>query len=136
MLSLDTSPLLKRVNGATDKQLKIHWTEGTAIEITNSFIYPPDLDDTAAVTVKILAAMAGAIDTPVITVGYWEGVGDSTAGGNTAAVTGTTAAVYSVTIAAGDVGVAPKAATITLVPGAHTTDAVIVYGVWCEYTRA
>jgi hypothetical protein len=135
-ISLDTSPLLKRVNGATDKQLKIHWTEGTAIEITNSFIYPPDLDATAAVTVKILAAMAGAVDTPVVTVGYWEGVGGSTVGGNTAAVTGTTPAVYSVAIAHANVSAPPQAASVTLVPGTHATDAVILYGAWIEYTRA
>jgi hypothetical protein len=135
-ISVDTSPLLKRVNGATDKQLKIHWTEGTSIEITNSFVYPPDLDDASPVTVKILAAMAGASDTPVVAVGYFEGVGDSNAGGNTAAVTGTTPAVYSVAIAHGNVGAAPQAASVTLVPGTHATDAVIMYAAWIEYTRA
>lgn len=135
ILASDTTPILERVNGATDKQLRINWAASNNDEITFSAISPPDLDDTAAVTVKILAAMAGATNTPVIGVGFFEGVGDTNAGGNTGAVTGTTPAVYSVAIAHGDIAAAPQAWSISLTPAAHTTDALYIYGVWIEYVR-
>lgn len=135
LISLDTDPTLKRVNGATDKQLRLAWAATSVVEIANSFIYPPDLDDAAAVTVKVLAAMEAANDTPVLAVSYFEGVGDTNAGGNTLAVTGTTAAVYSVAVAHANVGAAPKAAAISITPAAHGTDALYIYGVWVEYTR-
>jgi hypothetical protein len=135
-ISLDTDPTLKRVNGATDKQLRLAWAATSVIEITNSFVYPPDLDDTAAVEVHILAAMSNTNDTPTVAVGYFEGVGDTNAGGNTAAITGTTVAEYTVSIAHGDVGATPKAASISLTPAAHGTDALYIYGVWVEFTRA
>lgn len=135
ILASDTAPKLIRVNTSTDKQLRIQWAASSSIEITNAFPYPPDLDDTAAVTVNLLAAMGGATDTPTVAVSFWEGVGDTNAGGNTAAVTGTTITQYSVSIAAGDIGAYPKSAAISITPGAHTTDVLNLYGVWVEYTR-
>jgi hypothetical protein len=135
ILTLNTSPLLKRENAATDKALRIQWAAGNAAEIAlPPIVYPPDLDDAAVVTVKILAKSAGAADTPVITVGFFEGVGDTNAGGATGAVTAAVS-VISVVIAAADVGAAPKSASITLIPGTHATDALDVYAVWVEYTR-
>lgn len=135
VLSSNTTPILQRVNAATDKKLRLNWAAANVDEIAWDFAYPPDLDDTAAVTVKVRAAMAGSTDTPTLAISYFEGVGDTNAGGNTAAVTGTTPAVYSVTIAAGDVGAAPNGASIGIVPAAHGTDALYIYGAWVEYTR-
>lgn len=134
-LSSNSAPALARVNGATDKKLRISWAASGVVGITADFVYPPDLDDTAVVTVKVLAAMAGAADTPTLAINYFEGVGDTNAGGNTAAVTGTSAAVYSKAIAAADIGAAPNAASIEIVPAAHGTDALYLYGAWVEYTR-
>lgn len=134
----NTNPKLERVNGATDKQLRLTWAVSNSDEITFApFVYPPDLDDAAAVEVHVLAAMEGTDDTPVLAIGYFEGVGDTNAGGNTAAVTGTAIAEYSVSIAHGDVGAHPKTATVTLTPGAHATtgNALYVYNAWIEYTR-
>lgn len=135
LLASDTTPIFERVNGATDTQLRLTWAASNVDEITWSFVLPPDLDDTVAITVKLLAAMESTNDTPVIAVKYFEGVGDTNAGGNTAAVTGTSVATYSVTIAAGDVGAAPKPVSISLVPGTHGTDKLYLYGAWIEYTR-
>lgn len=136
ILASDSTPILQRVNGATDKQLRLNWAASNNDEIVYGGIaYPPDLDDAAEVTVHLLAAMAGATDTPLVAVSFFEGVGDSNAGGNTAAVTGTTMAEYSVTIAAGNVGAHPNVAAVGLVPAAHTTDALYVYAAWLEYTR-
>lgn len=134
LLSSDSTPALKRINGATDKKQMIEWVSSNNDEIVWDFPYPPDLDDTAAVTVNILAKMSGATNTPVLAVSYFEGVGDTNAGGNTAALSSSLAQV-SVTIAAGDVGVYPNAASVGIVPGAHTTDKVQVLAAWLEYTR-
>lgn len=134
-LSSNTTPILARVNGATDKQLRLAWAASNSDEITWSVVSPPDLDDTAAVEVHILAAMAGTTDTPTVAIGFFEGIGDTNAGGNTAAVTGTAMAEYSVSIAHGDIAASPKPWVVTLIPGAHTTDILYVYGAWIEYTR-
>lgn len=135
VISLDTIPTLKRVNGATDKNLRLTWAATSVIEIANAFVYPPDLNEAAVVEVHILAAMAAAADTPVIGVSYFEGVGDTNAGGNTAAITGATVAEYTVTIAHANIGATPKSAAIGLVPAAHGTDALHIYGIWIEYSR-
>lgn len=135
-LSSNTTPILQRVNAATDKQLRLNWASSNVDEITfGGIAAPPDLDDTAPVTVKLLAAMGGATDTPVIAVSFWEGVGDTNAGGNTAAITGTAIAEYSKAIAHGDIGAYPKVWTVGLTPAAHGNDALYVYAVWVEYTR-
>lgn len=133
-LALDTAPIFERVNAATDIKFRLRWAAGNAAEIQWDFAYPPDLDDTAALTVNVLANMAGATDTPTISVKYFEGVGDTDAGGATAALSATVAQ-KSRTIAAGDIGTYPNAASVALVPGAHATDAMHLYGAWIEYTR-
>ena len=134
-LGNDTAPALARINGATDKGLRIVWIASGVVEITSQIVYPPDLDDTAVVAVNLLAKMAaGGMDTPVIGVGYFEGVGDTDAGGNTAALS-TTLAQVTVTIAAADVGAYPKAASIILTPAAHANEALELYGAWITYTR-
>lgn len=133
----NTDPEIIRANGATDKAAKISWPAASVIEIQFApFVYPPDLDDAVAVEVHLLARMAsGGMDTPVIAVGYFEGIGDTNAGGNTSALS-VTLTEKTVTIAAGDVGAAPKVATVTLTPAAHANEAVELYGAWIEYTRA
>jgi hypothetical protein len=135
LLASDTTPILQRVNGATDKALRLNWAASNVDEITWSFAYPPDVDENSALEVHFLAAMAGATDTPTLTVGYFVGVGDTDAGGASAAVTGTTVAEYSVSVAAADVGAPPKVASVSLVPGTHGTDALYLYAAWIEYTR-
>jgi hypothetical protein len=134
VLSKNTTPILERINGATDKKARIAWAASNSDEIVWDITYPPDLDDTAAVTVKFIALMAGATDTPVVAVSYFEGVGDTNAGGNSGALSAA-AQTLSVAIAAADVGAAPNAASIGFVPGAHTTDALYLLGAWLEYTR-
>lgn len=131
----NTDPSLARINGATDKALRLRWAAGSVIEVQFApWVYPPDLDDTKTVTVKLLARMSGATDTPTIAVGYFENIGDTNAGGNTGALSSSLAMV-SRAIAAGDVGAPPKVANITLIPGTHGTDALEVVAAWVEYTR-
>lgn len=135
LLASDTTPILARVNGATDKKLRLNWAASNSDAIQWDVSFPPDLDDTANIVIHILAAMAGATDTPTLAVNYFEGLGDTNAGGNTGAVTGTTIAEYTRTITAANVGAYPVGASIEIVPAAHTTDALYIYNVWLEYTR-
>lgn len=136
----NSDPIFERVNAATDKALRLHWAATSVVEVATHFVTPPDLDDAANVEVHILAAMEAANDTPVIAVSYFENgagvyAGDSNAGGNTAAVTGTTVTEYSVAVAAANVAASPTAVQVGFVPAAHGTDALYLYGAWIEYTR-
>jgi hypothetical protein len=134
ILGKDSTPILERVNGATDQALRVKWAAANTDAVTFSFAYPPDLDDAAPVVVNCLAKSGGATDTPTITVAYFEKTGDTDAGGATGALSSTLAKV-SRTIAAGDIGAYPAVAAVTLTPGAHGTDTVELYAVWIEYTR-
>jgi hypothetical protein len=134
-LSSNTAPIFQRVNGATDQALRINWAATVVTEVTWCFSYPPDWDGLNNATVHLLAAMGGASNTPVVGVAYFEGVGDTNAGGNTAAITGTTVAEYTVTITAANVGEHPNFAAVSLTPAAHGTDALFLYAIWIEYTR-
>lgn len=134
-LGSDTAPSLKRIATTTDKNLRIAWAAAGVVELMQAFAYPPDLDDAAIVTFNMLAAMAGATDIPVVAVSYWEGLGDTNAGGNTAAVTGTTITQYTRDITAANIGAYPKSAGITLIPAAHGTDILYMYATWMTYTR-
>lgn len=133
-LGKDTAPLLEHVNAATDQKMRIRWVANGVVPISANFEYPPDLDDTADVVVHLLMNMAGATDTPTVAVAYFEGVGDTNAGGATAALS-TTVADKTRTILAADIGAYPKSASIELTPGAHANDAMHLYGSWIEYTR-
>ena len=136
ILASDSDPILERVNGATDKAIRVKWAAGSVVELhLPPVAYPPDLDDTAAITFKARAKMGGGTDTPTLTIGYFESTGDTDAGGATGALSSSLATVTR-TIAAGDVGAAPTFASITITPGAHGTDTLELYEAWLEYTRA
>lgn len=138
---VDGDPKLIRVNAATDKALRLQWAAASVKEVLNDFMYPPDMDDNQALTVKILAAMGGATDIPIITVGFWQqgSVGayalSADVGGATAAVTGAATALYSRSITAANLFAAPAKASLTLIPAAHGTDVLNIYGTWIEYVR-
>lgn len=135
LLTSDSTPQFIRINTSTDKGLRINWAGGNSDEITACFAYPPDLDDANDLTFHILAASAGASNSPTVQVDYFEGLGDTNAGGATAAVTGTTITEYTRTITAANLGAHPNFASISLTPAAHATDALRIYATWCEYTR-
>ena len=132
----NTAPSYQRVNSSTDKAARLIWASSSSVEVMFApFSLPPDIDSTAVLTIQIRAAMSGATDTPTVALAYFEGVGDSNAGGNTGAITGTTPATYGFPVVATDVGAAGAAVSVSLTPGTHTTDALHIYGAWVEYTR-
>ncbi len=138
ILTKDTTPILERTATTTDESIRLHWALAVVDEIQfHPVPIPPDLDETVDVTVHFVAEMSGATDTATaFTLGIWDGVGDSDAGGNT--VPDITDALVEVifTIANADIGGGPLGFfNISLFPEAHGTDAIYLYTAWIEYTR-
>jgi hypothetical protein len=134
----NTSPSLARVNGATDKALRLAWAGGSSEEIQFApWAKPADMDEAGVITVNLLLAKGSNTDTSAtVAISVWDGVGDTNAGGNTAALAVATVAKYSVTLAAADLAAGPGALNIGVTPGTHASDAIYCYGAWLEYTRA
>jgi hypothetical protein len=135
VLASDTTPILKRVNTATDKALTVHWAATDVIEIQWATFQPPDLDFSKPVYVKFNGTKVSGTDTVAMAVGFWVGVGGSNLGGDTSALTNTLT-TYTSTIAATNFTSTTKPWNVTLKPGAHANDVIQVYGAWLEYTRA
>ncbi len=135
-LSSDSTPRLKRVSTSTDKALKVEWVGGNVDEVTwGNKPMPPDLDETVDVTIHLLAKMDAGGDTPTIDVQVFDGIGDTEMGGPTAALSSTLAEL-TVTLANADITGNPLGFfNISLIPGAHATQLVELYGAWIEYTR-
>jgi len=75
VISQDTVPKLERINDATDKQLRIAWAATQVIGITTQFAYPPDLDDTANLEVRLVYYKGSNTDTGMVAaVAYFEGI--------------------------------------------------------------
>ena len=130
-MASDTSPKLIRVSTSTDKCLTISWASSTSIEIFQAIQYPPDMDVTATYVVN-LRLKSGSTDTPVVAVGVFEGIGDTNRGGNTGASASTISTISAtITPTTGF----PNFAAVSLIPAAHTTDALTMYAAWITYTR-
>jgi hypothetical protein len=136
ILTSDSTPDYARVNGATDKALRVNWPLGNVDEVQFSPVFmPPDLDEGTDLTIHLLADMSGATDTPTIDVQVFDAVGDTEMGGATAALSSTLAEL-TVTVANANISGNPLGfLNIALVPGTHGTDALRVYAAWIEYTR-
>jgi len=131
-----TTPAFERINGATDKGLRVLWVASNVDEVAFPEVYmPPDIDASQDLTIHLVAEMSGATDSPTIDVQVFDSSGDTEMGGATAAITNTRAEV-SVTILAANITGHPLGwLSISLIPGAHTTDTLAVFSAWIEYTR-
>lgn len=85
--------------------------------------------------VHFRAAMAGATDTPVVSADSYFNEGDTKVEDDSAALS-SSVAEKTITIDAADVPSGAQTLTVELTPGAHTTDAMHLYAIWVEYTRA
>lgn len=132
-----TDPSLARVNGATDKALRLIWGATSVVEVQFPPVpKPPDLDGAAALEVHLYIAKGSNTDTAaVVAVNIFDGIGDTNAGGNTAALSTASLTEYTVSISAGDLGDAPGFLNISLIPGTHANDAIRLHAAWIEYTR-
>lgn len=135
LMATNTTPALERVNGATDKAIRVRWAAANVVEVQlEPVAIPPDLDETHDISIHFYAEMAGATDTPVLTVAFFANKGDSNAGGNSAALSATEGEVF-VDIAAADIPTHPGFFNISVLPGAHGADAADLYAAWIEYSK-
>lgn len=135
ILASDSTPILERVNGATDKALRVKW----AASDSNEAQFPPipmlpGMNGATDITLHLLAKMSGATDTPTIDVQVYDAIGDTEMGGATAALSSSLQEL-TVTLAAANLSGHPSGfLNVSLVPGTHTTDAIELYAAWLEYT--
>lgn len=135
-LAVDSVPILERTSTTTDKSLRVNWALGVVAEVFWPPVpMPPDLDETSDVIVHLVAEMSGATDTPVIDIQAWDGVGDVEMGGNSGALADAITEVTTTLLAANISGNPTGFLNLQLVPAAHGTDAIYLYGAWLEYTK-
>lgn len=134
LLATDTTPILNTINGDTDGCWRLAWASSNSDAIGFQVPLPPDLDDASDITVKVRAYMAGATDTPTLSIDSYFDEGDTKVT-DTSTALNATPTTKSITIAAADY---PASATLSveLTPGAHTTDILYVTAIWIEYVRA
>ena len=143
LLASDSTPVLERVNGDTDRALRIRWAAAVVDEIAHRPIpLPPDLNPASDVVVHLMLARSGTTDDCDIDIlAYENGAGayaaDTEMGGKTAALTGAANLVTEVIVALGasDIGGHPSVLNLSLLPDAHGTDAIHLFGGWVEFTR-
>lgn len=147
ILASDSAPKLERVNGATDKALRVTWTaEADTDEAQFPPIpWPPDLDPAEDVIVHLLLAREGTTDDCDIDVHAFEvpvtgsaHAADTEMGSKTSALTGAATIIIEVTVtlSASNIAGHPGTLNLSLVPDAHEADDLYLYGAWIEYTRA
>ncbi len=138
LLAVDTTPSYGRLNGATDKALRVNWVNTNVDEIQFEPIFmPPDLDSDQDVTIHILGRMDGGTDTATaIDVQVFDGIGDTEMGGLTTPDFTASLAEVTVTITAANITGHPLGFfNISLVPEAHGTDDLQIFAVWIEYAK-
>jgi hypothetical protein len=136
LLDGNTAPSFQRVNGATDKALRVIWASSSSVEVQFPPVpKPPYLDGSILLEVHLMIGKDTNTDNTVtIDVQMFDGVGDTEAGNATAAIATATLTEYTASIAASDLAEAPGFLNISLVPGTHTTDAIWLYAAWIEFT--
>lgn len=135
LLASDTTPIFEFTNGDTDSALRLRWAASNSDAIVFQVPLPPDLDASSDVEVHFRAAMASTNDTPVIDADSYFNEGDTKVSDASTALSDTIAE-KTITIDAADVPAGAQTFTCELTPGAHTTDALHLYAIWVEYTRA
>jgi len=141
ILGSDSTPVLERVDGATDRALRIRWAADDVAEIAYPPIpLPPDLNPAANVIVHLMLARSGATDDCQIDVLALEnGVGayaaDVEMGGKTAALATTNVTEATSVLSASGIAGHPSLLNLSLLPDAHAADAIYLFGGWIEFTR-
>ncbi len=132
-----TTPAFERINGTTDRGLRVIWAISNNDEVAFPEVFmPPDFDADKDITIHIVGEMSGVTDTPTIDVLVFDSSGDTEMGGATATFTDTRAEKI-VTISAANITGHPLGwLSISLLPvGAHGTDTLAIFSAWIEYAR-
>lgn len=138
ILAANTTPSLKRINLATDKGLRVAWPNNDVTEVQFPPVtMPPDLDASVDITIHLIARMSGGADTTTsFDVQVFDGIGDTEMGGLATPDMTSSLAEIITTIGNSDIAGNPTGVlNIALVPEAHGTDNIELYGAWIEYTK-
>ena len=144
ILASDSDPSYQRVNGAGgDDCIRLTWAATSVIEIQfPPTPLPPDLDPAENLVVHFMVSRDGTTDDcKAAVLAYETSVGayaaDAEMGGEWAALDGAAEEIQerTVTLDADDIAGHPSVITIAVVPAAHGTDTLCLYGGWFEYTR-
>lgn len=149
-LALDSTPTLTRKNGTTDRMPIVTWAAADVQEIALPAIpIPPDIAVDSDVTVHALLEgyNAGAIADSGKTVdclAFYHKAGatyaaDTEMGGNFTLPDDKKVNELAVTLDEADIGTTgvtghPGMLSLSLLPGAHGNDGIILHGMWLEYT--
>jgi hypothetical protein len=134
VLATDTTPTLEYVNGDTDSQIRVLWAGGNADPLARQISLPPDLDRTQPIVINLRGVMGGENDAPVMDIDTFFNEGDTKVEDATAAWDNSVSA-RTATIAAADIPAAAATMSVELTPGAHATDAMVLYSSYVTYTK-
>lgn len=79
--------------------------------------------------------MGGATNTPTISFDCYFDVGGTKRTVASGAITGTTSSPYSAQIVPASIPTDPRSLSVEITPGAHTTDTLLLYALWLDYTK-
>lgn len=137
ILAKDTTPVLEFTNGDVDSAIRLNWVAGNVDPIAFTVALPKDFDTDSDLTLYI-EAQTGANDTGAFTVESFFTIADAdgeTYGADTkvsdttGAMVASKIATLTATIAAADIPTGAVSVSIELIPAAHGSDAVYVYGI-------
>ena len=132
-LKADTTPVLDMASGDTDSGLVVTWAASNSDPVLFQVPLPPDLNVGADLVIHLRAKSGGATDTPIIASDAYINEGDTKVEDVSGAL-GAAVAELTITIAAADIPAGAQTLTVELTPGAHTTDTVVLSGLWIEHT--
>lgn len=129
VLSSNTSPVLEGV-AATAAQ-RLAWATGNVDAVTNSVALPADFDGTQDVLVQLI--VAGDVDgfnggSVITNWGDGANITDAIVASNSSNIH-----IATATVAAADVNDTPYTMSLTIIPPAHATDTIYLYGARVRY---
>lgn len=137
VLANNSTPSLKRINGATNKCLQLRWaSSATNVPITATVPLPENLDTSASL---VVTARMGKSDSGTNqftgTVDFITTFNETLTTTKTQTLTATVFATKTHTITAGAVPASAYCMTIELTPGSHTSTAILMTGCRVQYAR-
>lgn len=135
VLATDSTPILERVDSATDKTARLLWAAADVAEVQFApVVKPPDFDPSQDMIFHGMFEKDANANAFAVDVQVFDGIGDTEMGGVTPDFT-QLLAEYEVTIAAADLSGAPGFFTVSLIPEAHAGDVLRLYAAWLSYVR-
>ena len=135
ILASDTTPILAAINGGTDGCQALTWAANNNDQVVFQIPLPPDLDDTKDMVLHCRIKSGGTTNAVGFTVESFFNEGDTKVSDTTGTNQTTTIAEVVATIAHADIPSDAQILTVGLTPVAHTTDTMVLTGLWFEYSK-